>query len=354
MNYIHLNIIYKISYMTINHLSSGLSGLYNLGNTCFMNSCLQILAHTYELHEEINNLKLVKNDRLFIEFINLINMLWENNDVVKPTIFHTEFQKRAIKKKNENFIGYNQNDVSEFIVFLFDEFHNSCKVEVDMKLKGKIINDLDDMAVKCYNKFIEMYKNDYSLFIKLFYHMSVHTNVSLTDNSVISQVYQPNFILDLPIPDMKECFIYDCFDLYYKNNFLLNDNALYDDKTKKKHNVVQKMSLWNSPTILIICLKRFSYTGRKNCNLVTFPLNNLKLGKYIIGYNKNVMYDLYGICNHSGYTSGGHYTSFVKNKQNKWYLFNDKIVSTISEDKIDECLITNKAYCLFYRKKLNI
>jgi ubiquitin C-terminal hydrolase len=67
-----------------------------------------------------------------------------------------------------------------------------------------------------------------------------------------------------------------------------------------------------------------------------------------LGYKKeDYIYELYGVCNHSGGLLGGHYTAYVKNSNAKWYHFNDTIVNEIEETQI----ISPKAYCLFYRKK---
>jgi len=130
---------------------------------------------------------------------------------------------------------------------------------------------------------------------------------------------------------------------------LENENAWYNEVTKSKQNVKKKISYWSLPNILVIDIKRFNSNNIKNQILVDFPLEDLNLSKYVIGYKKDsYVYTLYGICNHSGNVFGGHYTSYVKNANDKWYHFND---TNVSEIKDPTQLVSPKAYCLFYRKK---
>ena len=82
---------------------------------------------------------------------------------------------------------------------------------------------------------------------------------------------------------------------------------------------------------------------------VDFPLEDLDLSSYVKGYNANTFkYDLYGVCNHVGNVSGGHYTAFVKNSLNNWNHFNDNHIEKIENNRL---IVSQSAYCLFYRKK---
>ena len=154
----------------------------------------------------------------------------------------------------------------------------------------------------------------------------------------------------MPIPEHKKNpSIYDCFDLYIGEEIFEGDNAWYNENTKQYEDVKRQLLFWSFPIILVIDLKRFSNNNNKNQKLIGFPLEDLNLSKYVIGYKKDeYVYDLYGICNHSGSVHVGHYTAYVKNANNKWYSYNDTNVSEINPNM----LISSKAYCLFYRKKI--
>ena len=138
----------------------------------------------------------------------------------------------------------------------------------------------------------------------------------------------------------------ECLDEYFKNEEMNeeNNNQYYDDNDKCYKNVYMQQKIIHKPRILIIHLKRWNNNLRKNQRIIHFDLNTLNMDKYMEN-NKNVNYNLFGIINHSGNIFGGHYHSFIKNDNNKWYNYNDTNVNEIKETNIK----TNKNYVLFYR-----
>jgi ubiquitin carboxyl-terminal hydrolase 8 len=336
--------------------NKGLSGLANLGNTCFINSCMQVLSHTYELNEFLNletykkKLKNKCDSALIIEWDNLRQMLWNANCVISPGKFIKTIQKIAQVKEKDIFTGYSQNDLPEFLLFLIDCFHTSLSREIKMVISGQPENETDKIAIKCFEMIKNMYSKEYSEIWNLFYAVHVSEISCLKTGKQLQITPEPYFIIDLSIPlDNKSPSLIDCFEHYVEGETLEGENAWYNEDTKQKTDIRKKILFWSFPSILVIDLKRFNSRGQKNQILVTFPIEHLDLSKYVIGYKKNSYhYDLYGVCNHSGGVLGGHYTSYVKNANGKWYHFNDTNVSEVS---IIDSIVSPKAYCLFYRKK---
>jgi ubiquitin carboxyl-terminal hydrolase 8 len=336
--------------------NKGLSGLANLGNTCFINSCMQILSHTYELNELLNmenfkqKLQNKYDSALILEWNNLRQMLWENNCIISPSRFIKTIQKLAEIKKIDIFTGYSQNDLPEFLLFVIDCFHNSLSREINMSISGSVENETDEIALKCFEMIKHMYSKEYSEIWNLFYAVHVSEITHLETEKKIKITPEPYFMIDLPIPqNNKSPSLLDCFDHYVEGEILKDDNAWFNDETNERINIQKKIQFWSFPKILVIDFKRFNSKNQKNQILISFPLDDLDLSKYVLGYNKkSYQYELYGVCNHSGGVFGGHYTCYIKNANGIWYHFND---TSVSEVGIIESIISSKAYCLFYRKK---
>ena len=332
----------------------GLTGLANCGNSCYLNSCLQVLSHTYELNEFLsigdykNKLNKKPDSVLIIEWDKLRELIWSDNCTIAPWGFLKSVQKVSLLKDRELFSGYAQNDVHEYLLFMIDSFHMSLAREVDMSIKGKIINKTDQLAKKCYEMMKTMYSKEYSEVLNIFYGIHVSEITSVETNKRLSVTPEPFSVLDLSIPsDVEQPSLFHCIDLYCKKEKLEGENAWYNDKTEQKEVAERGIIFWSLPNILIIDLKRWGMNGRKVNKMVDIPITNVDLSKYVKGYSSETYkYDLYGICNHHGNSRGGHYTAHVKNANGKWYNYNDTNVNEIKEEN----LITTEAYCFFYRK----
>ena len=153
--------------------------------------------------------------------------------------------------------------------------------------------------------------------------------------------------------------LYDCLNLFNSEEILEGDNEWYCNICKTHRDVNKKMDIFKAPYYLIIQLKRFKqdhemgqsfifnlFSSNKNTSLVSFPINDLDLSKYILSNdNSGKKYKLIGVINHYGGSSFGHYTAYCLN-DNQWFEYNDESVSPIDENN----LISSAAYVLFYKR----
>ncbi|KAK7396058.1 hypothetical protein VNO78_16790 [Psophocarpus tetragonolobus] len=146
--------------------------------------------------------------------------------------------------------------------------------------------------------------------------------------------------------------LYTCLEAFLREEPLVPEDMWYCPKCKERRQASKKLDLWRLPEVLVIHLKRFSYSRSMKHKLetfVNFPIHDFDLTNYIANKNNSQRqrYELYALTNHYGSMGSGHYTAHIKLlDENRWYNFDDSHISLISEDEVN----TAAAYVLFYRR----
>jgi len=208
------------------------------------------------------------------------------------------------------------------------------------------------ISEKCFQLIHSQCINEYSEILNLFYGIQLNVIQSSDGLRIVSSTPSIFSIIHLNIPDcINQPTLHDCIDLYCEPELLENDNAYYDDVKKEYISALKGVLFWKLPHILIFTFNRLRTNKRgKNNTLIHFPIQHLDMTKYVYEHNpgiqQGIKYELYGIGCHVGVISAGHYTCYVKNKNN-WYFCNDDTTKHVN-NPIQ--LINPNVYCLFYRK----
>ena len=187
----------------------------------------------------------------------------------------------------------------------------------------------------------------------------------------------------------------DCVDTFLQPEKLDASDSWYCTGCTSHVQAEKKLDLWRLPEVLVVHLKRFSYSRYSRDKLdteVDFPLQGLDLrnvvplgegGTRVMEKNSEIaainpdldaastamatedikksnspfsdlrspppapVYDLYAVSNHYGGLGGGHYTAYCQMPDSTWYTFDDSSVTEMNPEGVK----SPAAYVLFYRRR---
>ncbi|XP_042330579.1 ubiquitin carboxyl-terminal hydrolase 8 isoform X2 [Sceloporus undulatus] len=335
-------------------MGPALTGLRNLGNTCYMNSVLQCLCNAPHLADYFNR-NYYQDDINRSNFLGHKGEVAEEFGIIMKALWAGQYRyispkdfKITIGKINDQFAGYSQQDSQELLLFLMDGLHEDLNKADNRKRYKEENNDhLDDSKAADLAWHKHKLLNE-SIIVALFQGQFKSTVQCLTCHKK-SRTFEAFMYLSLPLASTSKCTLQECLRLFSKEEKLTDNNRFYCSHCKTRRDSLKKIEIWKLPPVLLVHLKRFSYDGRWKQKLQTsvdFPLENLELSQYVIGPKSiSKRYNLFGVSNHYGGLDGGHYTAYCKNAaKQRWYKFDDHEVSEISASSVK----SSAAYILFY------
>uniref|UniRef100_A0A7S0DQW3 Ubiquitin carboxyl-terminal hydrolase n=1 Tax=Amorphochlora amoebiformis TaxID=1561963 RepID=A0A7S0DQW3_9EUKA len=349
----------------------GAVGLYNLGNTCYINSIIQCLSNVSDLSEYFldqsytQDINIISDNkgRMAEAYAQVMEKLWDDqHKVISPKVLRMEVGKAC-----PEFQGYKQQDSHDLLTVLLDGLSKDLnrapippkretKETQEQRKERHKKEEAEWQKMNLARKFDHFWQRSLrrseSIITDIFTGVERQTVKCLTCNNESIRFSEYTFLaVDIPkksswlgmgSPTIQ---LDDCLKTYVTKEVIAGVKCT---KCKEKRSKSKQTLLQTMPEVLIIQLKRFcmGWLGGEKVNAyIDFPITGLK-PKYLMAESKNPTYDLIAVSNHFGSTRGGHYTAYAKNPlSGKWYKFDDSDVREVRQSSV----VTKQAYVLFYK-----
>jgi ubiquitin C-terminal hydrolase len=279
-------------------------GLNNEGNTCYMNSIIQVLSHINMLKKFIYKLPLPEDNPVFALQTIFYNLRTNDTKVIDL------FTAMKMEKSEWN----SQQDVQEMFSILLDLIG-----ETYMKL---------------------MDENSFTTYLE----GTIKTMIECSEIKYVSNRSENFLFLQLDIEYCSD--LYQCIERYLSVEPLRDENQYDCDGVLMdaiRYSVFEKL-----PKILFVHLKRFKFNEcemEKVHNTIEYP-DEIDMSRYYalkmdkngnIEYSDDLTYTLYAVIVHQGQINSGHYYAYIKEyKSQRWIKFNDKTVTYATTKEVFE------------------
>ena len=328
-------------------------GITNIGNTCFINSSLQIFIHCpLFINKLITKINLINNKTtpIISNFISICDLMLKT----KRNYISIHDFKNILGLNHKIFSGAFQQDSQEFIRIFLEDISRELN---EIKYNGiyRLLSNSDSKTKKMRDEdfHLNFIQREKSIIIDIFYSQLVNIYTCQCN----STIYSFQKILDFPLlfpQNLKSNIISlkELLKFHFSIEYIDFETKCNNCQKKSKHKKELKIS--RPPEILILSLQRIDLINEKKLDYKVKFSQKLDIYEFIdkdCGYNKESKYDLFGIINHEGNIDSGHYYSFIKNENKKWIEFNDANVGEINY--FNDC--SDTVYALFYiKEKYNI
>ncbi|CAJ0578669.1 unnamed protein product, partial [Mesorhabditis spiculigera] len=349
-------------------------GLVNFGNTCYCNSVIQALYFCQPFREKVLQYK-QHLKKAGVQKENLLTCLADlfHNIATQKRRVGTIAPKRFItklKKENELFDNYMQQDAHEFLNYLLNTISESLiedKKERPLIVKNGTIRKNHHPAPAPPEK--DRKRNEAhpgpaeTTWVQdIFQGTLTNETRCLHCESVSSK---DEDFLDLSVDVEQNASITHCLRVFSNTETLQGDQKYYCETCCSHQEAQKKMRIKKLPRMLALHLKRFKYVDQlsrhtKLSYRVLFPLELRLFNVSEDAVNGDRLYDLCAVVVHCGATPNrGHYITVVKS-HNFWLLFDDDIVDKIESSTIEDFFglseggiqkNSESAYILFYQAR---